>query len=37
MQLKRSKEQRRNLEKTIKELEMENIEQGKTLDRVTNG
>lgn len=37
LQLRNALDQRKNLEKTIKDLEIENIENGKTLDKVTNG
>ena len=36
-ELKDAKEYKKTLEKTIRNLEIENIEQGKTLDKVTNG
>jgi len=35
--LKKAQNQKKMLDKIIKDLEQENVEQGKTLDKVTNG
>lgn len=35
--MKTAQEQKKVLEKNIKDLENENVENGKTLDKVTNG
>ena len=36
-ELRDAREYKKTLEKTIRQLEIENVEQGKTLDKVTNG